>query len=150
MKDLAPDPRAGLPALGKQRAGPAFHGHSLLSLPGRVPGPPAAPGWSCAKDQPFPGVLGRWMRSQRSWWAGWWGWDGPGSPQGGHPSPCPCTAAGQGAATQGSSGVPWRGGSQAGVRAVVGGALKGGLGGAVAVPRCCSSALFQLMLGMLT
>lgn len=44
MKDLAPDPRAGLPALGKQQAGPAFHGHSLLSLPGQVPGASAAPG----------------------------------------------------------------------------------------------------------
>lgn len=72
VKDLAPDPRAGLPVLGKQWAGPAFHGHSLLSLSGQVPGALAAPGKSCAKDQHFPGVLGHWMRSQRCWRAGWW------------------------------------------------------------------------------
>lgn len=128
MKNLAPDARAGLPALGKQQAGPAFHGHSLLSLPGQVPGAPAAPGRSCDKDQPFPGVPGTWMRSQRCWWAEWWGCDGPGSLQGGCPSPCPCTAAGQGAAMQGDSGVPQRGGSQAGGRSVMGEALREDLG----------------------
>lgn len=58
MKDLAPAARAGLLALGKQWADPAFRGHSLLSLPGQVP---AEPGRSCAKDQPFPGAPGHWM-----------------------------------------------------------------------------------------
>ena len=76
-----------------------------------------------------------------------WPWA---TPQFGHPSPCPCMAAGQGAVMQGDSGVPWRGGIQAGVKAVVGGVLKEGLGGAVPGPQCCSSALFQHMLGMLT
>lgn len=36
MRDLAPDSRAALPALGEEQTGPAFHGHPLLSLPGQV------------------------------------------------------------------------------------------------------------------
>lgn len=58
------------------------------------------------------------------------GWDGPGSPQGRHLSPCP----GQGAVIQGDSGVTQRCGSQVGVRTVVGAVLKVGLGDAVAGP----------------
>lgn len=49
----------------------------------------------------------------------------------------------------GDSGVTRKGGSQAGVRTVVWEALREDLGGVVAGSRCCSSALFQRMLGML-
>lgn len=54
------------------------------------------------------------------------GWDGPGSPQGRHLSPCPVI--------QGDSGVTQKCGSQVDVGAVVGAALKVGLGDAVAGP----------------
>lgn len=90
-----------------ERPRASLHGHSLLSLPGMDPGAPAAPGRTYAKDQLFSGVLGCWMRSQR------WEQDGSESLQCGCRSPCPCTAAGQGAVTWGDPGVPPRSGSQA-------------------------------------
>lgn len=93
VKDLAPDPGQGCqPWVSSRQVLPSMA--PLLSLPGQVPGAPAAPGRSCAKDQTFPGVLGSRMRSQRCWWADLWGQDGPGCLQGGCPSPCPCMAAG--------------------------------------------------------